>query len=119
MNCRACDKPIEGGWAKWCGPACYAFSRRNPGETRPGPRLCENCGQSFQPATLRSVFCSSFCGEVARGARVYGPHGMVITCAICGEKRAVPKDYSRKAMTCLGCRGEWATRRGRRWRTDN
>jgi 5-methylcytosine-specific restriction endonuclease McrA len=44
---------------------------------------------------------------------------MVIACELCGERRAIPMDWSKKAKTCLGCRPEWERRRMQAWRAAN
>lgn len=109
----------NGNPKRFCSHACQKWAYLNPGKTRTRQRGCENCGQSFRPKYETSRFCTRVCGEVARGARVYGPHGAVITCVLCEQRKAVPMDWGGKTKTCLDCRSEWERRRGVTWRTAN
>src|SRR4051794_38031043 len=113
--CLACDRPLSGRARKWCSEACRVFASSNPGVKRPGPRPCAACGQTFTPIRIdQTELCSRYCQELAEGRRKYGPHGFVITCVICGKRRAVVHP-SKKA--CHACTPEYR-RRDREARKD-
>src|SRR5688500_9322490 len=80
-------------------------------------QVCANCGTSMGTKPRWARFCSRLCNELASGKRAYGPHGYVITCAVCDERKAVRKQGA--AKVCHGCLPEWDRRRGAAWREAN
>ena len=70
ITCEACGAlasvPPRGRVPQFCSHSCWsAVKRRKP------RGACEYCGSELDRAGKR--FCSTLCGEIARGERLYGP----------------------------------------------
>lgn len=73
-TCVGCGEPFplnsKGKTRKWCSESCRAWHKRHPGEAKP-PRqtACQRCGTSIADKNRAAKFCSTECGEYARGQR--------------------------------------------------
>lgn len=97
QNCVGCGvgfapcKP----WHVYCTKDCRVEAQRRP----PIAHSCESCGSGFLGVQGKR-FCSTLCGDLLRGTRHTRPSGVVIDCAGCLRRRAVPY----RASECLSCR---------------
>lgn len=57
----------------YCSPACYVWARRHPDVPRPLSRSCVTCDTDISERNIGAKYCSTRCGETARGQRLAEP----------------------------------------------
>lgn len=92
LACRGCGTPVApkagrgGRPRKWCSQACANWVRRHPGVLRPTSRACRLCSADLSGRSMKALYCSRRCGEVAQGKRLSECYGTRF-CALpeCGK----------------------------------
>lgn len=76
--CSGCGRPIAPGprernARRWCSDSCRVWAYRHPGSFRRVARTCGHCGGSLAHREGSAKYCSTWCGDVARGSRLSAP----------------------------------------------
>jgi 5-methylcytosine-specific restriction endonuclease McrA/endogenous inhibitor of DNA gyrase (YacG/DUF329 family) len=62
--------PRERNPKRWCSERCRYWASKYPGTLRPIARSCPTCGADMSERSTRAIYCTTRCGEVARGQRL-------------------------------------------------
>lgn len=76
--CPGCAREIvpslrERNPRRWCGDRCRVWASRHPGTLRPLDRRCPTCHSDMSERSTRATYCTTRCGDVARGQCLLQP----------------------------------------------
>lgn len=100
MICPACGAEFEryASQVRWrgarcCSVACLAATNRAK------PRICVNCGETFQPKNDGTIGTGKFCSRPCFFAhqKAMRPRSRIIACATCGREFKIFDAWTRKA----------------------
>jgi predicted nucleic acid-binding Zn ribbon protein len=67
-RCVACGKPCPKKSSKYCSKTCRASQRQKELQ----PKQCTICGETFEPKSRRTAYCSRHCANEAHSRRMRG-----------------------------------------------